>query len=96
MIHSLPEIASTPDMTARWETELDAISQRKGSYSGFMQPLLASLHTLIAQSQAALPEGLKNIDLNKAPNKKRRSSKAPKKAGRTRGKQRKARPRAPG
>lgn len=82
LIHSLPEIASTPDMTARWETELDAISQRKGSYGGFMQPLLASLHELIAQSQAVLPKGLKNIDL--------------KKAGASRGSQRKPRQRAPG
>ncbi len=59
LIHSLPELASTPDMTARWETELDAISRRKGSYKGFMQPLEASLHELISQSQAALPEGRK-------------------------------------
>ena len=88
LIHSLPEIASTPDMTARWETELDAISQRKGSYGGFMQPLLVSLHELIAQSQATLPEGLKDINVKKAPVKKRRSSKAPKKAGRTRGSKR--------
>ena len=84
LIHSLPEIASTPDMTARWETELDAISQRKGSYNGFMQPLQASLHELIAQSQAVLPEGLKNIKVSKTPYKKRRSGKVQKKAGATR------------
>jgi len=80
LIHSLPEIASTPDMTARWETELDAISQRKGSYGEFMQPLLASLHELLAKSQDALPEGLKNIHQKKAFSKKRRSRKARKKA----------------
>jgi len=96
LIHSLPEIASTPDMTARWEMELDAISQKQGSYNGFMQPLLVSLHELIAQSQAALPEGLKNIDQKKAPYKKRRSGKASKKTGATRGSKRKTRPRAPG
>ncbi len=93
LIHSLPEIASTPDMTARWETELDAISQRKGSYNGFMQPLQASLHELIAQSQAVLPEGLKNIKVSKAPYKKRRSGKIPKKAGATRGSKYKTRQR---
>lgn len=81
LIRSLPESASTPDMTARWETELDAISQRKGSYNGFMQPLLASLHELIAQSQAALPEGLKDISAKKAPHRKRRSGRTSKKAG---------------
>ncbi len=100
LIHSLPESSALPDMTARWEIELDAIGQRKGSYNGFMQPLLASLHELIAQSQAVLPEGLKNIDRTKAPPKKRRSRKAPGKApgkaraGRSR--QSKARPGAPG
>jgi len=93
LIHSLPEIASTADMTARWETELDAISQRKGSYNGFMQPLQASLHELIAQSQAVLPEELKNIKVSKAPYKKRRSGKTPKKAGAARGSKRNTRQR---
>ncbi len=40
-----------------------------------MQPLEASLHELISQSQAALPESLKNIKVSKAPYKKRRSAK---------------------
>ena len=93
LIHSLPEIASTPDMTARWETELDAISQRTGSYNGFMQPLQASLFELIAQSQAALPTGLKNIKVITTPSKKRRSGKIPNKAGATRGSKRKTRQR---
>ena len=96
LIHSLPEIASTPDMTARWETELDAISQRAGTYNEFMQPLLASLHELIAQSQAALPEGLKNIDRKPAPRKKRRTGTSGKKAGSSRATKRKTRPGAPG
>jgi len=96
LIQSLPESAALPDMTARWEIELKAIGQRKGSYGDFMHPLLASLHALIAQSQAVLPEGLKNIDRKKAPPKKRRSGKAPRKSGATRGRPRKTRPRAPG
>ena len=91
LIHSLPELASTPDMTARWETELDAISRREGSYKEFMQPLEASLHELIGQSQTALPEGLKNIKVKKAPYKKRRSGNTPKKAGGARGSNRKTR-----
>jgi DNA topoisomerase-3 len=104
LIHSLPEIASTPDMTARWETELDAISQKKESYNAFMQPLLASLHELITQSQAVLPAGLKDIPAKTAAPQKRRSGKAPRKAprkapkkpGATRTRQRKSGPRAPG
>jgi DNA topoisomerase III len=92
LIHSLPEIASTPDMTARWETELDAMSQRQGSYGGFMQPLLTSIHELIAQSQAVLPDSLKNITHKKAPGKKRRPGKARQKAGANRGTKRKTPP----
>jgi hypothetical protein len=61
-----------------------------------MQPLLVSLHELIAQSQAALPEGLKNIDQKPLPKKKKRSGKPRKKAGAARGSKRKARPRTPG
>jgi DNA topoisomerase-3 len=95
LIHSVPESASTPDMTARWESELDAISQRRGSYDGFMQPLLASLRELIAQSQAAMPAELKNIDLHEAPGIKRRSGKTLGKSARPRRMQRKSRPRAP-
>lgn len=79
LIHSLPESAALPDMTARWEIGLDAIGQRKRSYGDFMQPLLTTLQELITQSQAALPVGLKNIDLQKATPKKRRSGKAPRK-----------------
>ena len=96
LIHSLPESASTPDMTAHWERQLDAISQRQGSYNGFMQPLLASLEDLIAQGQAVLPTGLKNIDRKPVPKKKRRSGRPSKKAGSGQGTKRKTRPRAPG
>ena len=82
-------------MTARWETELDAISQKKASYNVFMQPLLVSLHELIAQSQAVLPEDLKNIDRKPAPRNKARSGKTTKKPEAARGGKRRARPRAP-
>ncbi|MBR9913128.1 MAG: DNA topoisomerase III [Gammaproteobacteria bacterium] len=65
LIHSLPVIAATPDMTACWETELNAISQRQSSYDHFMQPLLASLQQLIEQSQATLPQGLQDVKVPK-------------------------------
>ena len=96
LIHSLPEIASTPDMTARWETELDAISQRKASYRGFMQPLQASLHELITQSQAMLPEGLKGIKVSETHYKNKRSGKIPDKGGAIRGSKLKSRQRITG
>jgi DNA topoisomerase-3 len=61
LIHSLPAIATTPDMTAHWETQLNAISQRAASYKGFMQPLECSLQALIDHSQLASMEGLKEL-----------------------------------
>jgi DNA topoisomerase-3 len=79
LIHSLPDVATTPDMTAHWETQLNAISQRQESYDGFMQPLQGSLKELIVQSQAVLPEGLKDIKVKRKPRNKRRARKAPKK-----------------
>lgn len=80
LIHSLPTVATTPDMTAHWETQLNAISQRQSSYQAFMQPLQASLNELIVQSQAVLPEGLKDIKVVKKTNKKSRSRKSFKKS----------------
>lgn len=50
LIHSLPEVATQPDMTAHWESTLNAISLRETSYDHFMQPLNAQLHQLIQQS----------------------------------------------
>lgn len=79
LIHSLPQAATTPDMTARWETELDAISGRQSSYTGFMQPLLMSLHSLIEQSQAALPTGLQNLKDQRPAKKARGAGKATRK-----------------
>ncbi|MEE8059690.1 MAG: DNA topoisomerase, partial [Pseudomonadales bacterium] len=79
LIHSLPNVAITPDMTAHWETQLNAISQREGSYKGFMQSLQSSLDELITASQVGLPEGLKDLKVTKKPYKKRRVSKPRKK-----------------
>ncbi len=70
LINSLPAVATTPDMTAHWETLLNAISQRETSYQHFMQPLLDSLNELVAQSQAVQLEGLKGIKAAKKTYKK--------------------------
>ena len=77
LIHSLPDVATTPDMTAHWETQLNAISQREASYEGFMQPLQCTLKELIMQSQTVLPESLKDIQVTTKPRKKRRTRKRP-------------------
>ena len=47
LITSLPESMGTPDMTAQWESQLEAICQRKISYGNFMQPMTQGLQQLI-------------------------------------------------
>ncbi|WP_417618185.1 DNA topoisomerase III [Oceanisphaera sp.] len=58
LIASLPASATTPDMTARWESVLDAISRRQAGYQAFMTELEASLPQLIAQVDADAFKGL--------------------------------------
>ena len=65
LITSLPAMATTPDMTAQWETLLSAISRKEASYQAFMLPLEAALRHLITQSQVQLPTGLKNVQAKK-------------------------------
>jgi DNA topoisomerase-3 len=71
LINSLPNMATEPDMTARWEMELNAISRREATYKSFMQPLELSLKQLIAESQLNDLQRLKNVDVNITPFKKK-------------------------
>jgi len=50
LIMSLPDQVSKPDMTAQWESALDAISQQQLNYQAFMQPLQAGLEVLISKA----------------------------------------------
>jgi len=61
LIHSLPDVATTPDMTAQWESSLEAISRREMKYQAFMQPLLQQLTELVNQAQNSLPIALSGI-----------------------------------
>jgi len=61
LIHSLPESAITPDMTALWEQQLNAISQRELNYQGFMQPLNQHLLGLIEQAKQHIPTALQGL-----------------------------------
>ncbi|WP_290703606.1 DNA topoisomerase III [Amphritea sp.] len=62
LVDCLPDSATTPDMTALWESELSRISQQETSYSHFMQPLTERLRDLIAQSaQVVIPDTLKAL-----------------------------------
>ncbi|SUC09195.1 DNA topoisomerase III [Pasteurella canis] len=47
LIAALPEIATQPDMTAHWESQLTSISQKEMSYQQFMSVLIRSLPELI-------------------------------------------------
>lgn len=49
LIQSLPEVATTPDMTAQWESQLTSISNKETSYNSFMAPMTHTLHELITQ-----------------------------------------------
>ncbi|MCG9755816.1 DNA topoisomerase III [Shewanella insulae] len=71
LINSLPESATTPDMTALWESHLDAISRKEAKYLSFMTPLIDSLNGLIMQAGAQLPKALQGVEAPKRSFKKR-------------------------
>jgi len=75
LIQALPDAATQPDMTAHWETQLNAISQREASYTNFMTPMLESLNTLIEESKVSLPTSLEGIKSAKPSFKKKGSYK---------------------
>ena len=77
LINSLPVMATTPDMTAQWETLLSAVSRKEASYQAFMLPLETALRDLIIQSQVKLPTGLKDVQSTKPAFKKSAKKKKP-------------------
>lgn len=74
LILSLPQAMVLPDMTAHWESQLEAISEKRMKYGQFMQPMLEGLGTLIHQVEQIRFDGLKG--LGKAPRKLRPRKKA--------------------
>jgi DNA topoisomerase-3 len=75
LIEALPEEATYPDMTARWEAELSAISEGHSNYRSLMQPLENQIAQLIIQSRDILPTSLKGLCSKKTFLKKGRASK---------------------
>ncbi len=67
LITSLPQSMGYPDMTAHWESQLEAICQREISYGNFMQPMTQGLQQLINDVGAVEFSGLQG--LGKAPKK---------------------------
>ena len=49
LVNSLPNRMVLPDMTAHWESQLEAISEKTMKYGQFMGPLTDDLHTLISE-----------------------------------------------
>lgn len=74
LILSLPEAMVLPDMTAHWESQLEAISEKRMKYNQFMQPMLDGLGMLINQVERIRFDGLKG--LGKAPRKYRARKKS--------------------
>ena len=86
LFHSLPEMATRPDMTAHWESTLTQISEKQCRYQDFMQPLVGTLFQLIDQARStpvrqfrglAAPAGGAKKTFSKGKGKKRAASPAP-------------------
>jgi DNA topoisomerase-3 len=74
LITHLPENMANPDMTAHWESQLNAISQREMKYAHFMEPMTQSLHQLIEEVGSVQFQGLRGQ--GKALTQKRKRKKA--------------------
>jgi DNA topoisomerase-3 len=59
LIQTLPDCVATPDMTAQWESQLEAISKRELRYNHFMEPMTNTLSTLIEQVSSVSFDGLR-------------------------------------
>jgi len=81
LINSLPMSATTPDMTALWESNLDAICRKEAKYLSFMSPLIASLSELISQAGSQLPSALQGVKAPANSFRKKRYSKSPSSSG---------------
>lgn len=75
LVNALPEVATYPDLTARWESQLSAIHDGRGSYQQLMIPLQAQLQSMVDESRTVIPQGLKG--LGGKPAYRKRKSRAP-------------------
>ena len=74
LVDALPDSASKPDMTAHWESQLDAISQKHANYQSFMSPLLGRLNELIAQAVTVVPSSLQGLPSKPVKRRRKRSA----------------------
>jgi DNA topoisomerase-3 len=52
LVRSLPEVATTPDMTAVWEAALRAIAESRQTSGAFLDRVHAQLEELVAEGRA--------------------------------------------
>ncbi|MGH7435332.1 MAG: DNA topoisomerase III [Polyangiaceae bacterium] len=61
LVRSLPEVATTPDMTAVWEVAIRTIAEGRATSGAFLECVRAQLEGLVAEGRAlgriAVPEG---------------------------------------
>ncbi|PKH93224.1 DNA topoisomerase III, partial [Pseudoalteromonas sp. 78C3] len=69
LICSLPERMTIPDMTAHWESQLEAISQKEIKYAHFMDPITQSIDALISEVKTVTFSGLKGKGTSYKPRK---------------------------
>ncbi len=86
LIHSLPELAARPDMTAQWESTLTQISEKQCRYQDFMHPLVQTLYQLIDQARSTPVRSFRGIvapsaGKNAKYNKRSGAKKTPRKKG---------------
>lgn len=74
LINTLPERMVVPDMTAHWESQLEAISEKKLRYQEFMLPLSEGLNQLIAELDTADFQQLNGLGKRPAPRRGKRRS----------------------
>ena len=77
LINALPTSATTPDMTALWEANLNDIAQKKLNYNAFMEPLQTNIEQLMEQARATPSSqfsSLENTRQRKSFTKRRKSS----------------------
>ena len=61
LVKALPDVATFPDLTARWESQLSAIHDGRGSYQQLMAPLQAQLQAMVDESRTVIPQGLRGL-----------------------------------
>jgi len=75
LIKALPEVATYPDLTAHWESQLSDINDGLSSYQQLMTPLEEQLNSIVIQSRTVIPYDLKGLGGKPAYRKRKKSTK---------------------